>query len=208
MPNHARAQRASNYLENSKEKQRYDKCSSCIGIKHELSRSEPLQLRSRTVASSSAPDRQVRSPYLFLVAPRKSEYRTDESKSRGRRFSAKEMRHNFAIWKSEDSGVSGGYEQFYFCVRCKWTFGVNGRSSLVTPLRKSGEAIQGPEAWERLETFANGPCPVLAQLVNDDCPMPPPGSFLKDPVLAVSGLTNLARVFSILARPFSMLRRR
>jgi hypothetical protein len=171
-----------------------------------------LQLRSRTVASSSAPDRQVRSPYLFLVAPRKSEYRTDESKSRGRRFSAKEMRHNFAIWKSEDSGVSGGYEQFYFCVRCKWTFGINGRNSLVIPLRKSREVIQGPEAWERLETFANGPCPVFAQLANDDCPVPQPrrhGSFLKDPVLAVSGLTDLARrVFSSLARPFSMLKRR
>jgi hypothetical protein len=183
-----------------------------IGFKREFSWSGPLHLKSRTVASSSAPDSKVRNASLFLVVPRKLGHRPNHTKSRGRGFSAKEMRHNFAIWKSEDSAASGGYQQFYFCVRCKWTFGVDGRSNLITPLHKSGEAIQGPEAWERLETFANGPCPVFAQLVNDDCPVPPPrrhGTRHKNLVLAFSGLTDLARgVFSGLVGPLSMLKRR
>jgi hypothetical protein len=170
-----------------------------------------LQLKSRTVASSSAPDRKVR-PYLFLVAPSKSRYRTIDTKTRGHRFSAKGMRHNFAIWKSEGSGASDGYAHFYFCVRCKWSFGVNGRNGLIIPLDKRREAIRGPEAWERLETFANGPCPVFAQLADNNCAVPPPGRdrrFHKDPVLAVSSLTELARgVFSSLARSFTMLKRR
>ncbi len=170
-----------------------------------------MRLKSRTVASSSAPDRRVR-PYLFLVAPGKSRYRTNDTEPRGHRFSAKGMRHNFAIWKSEGSGASDGYAHFYFCVRCKWTFGVNGRNGLIIPLDRSREAIRGPEAWERLETFANGPCPVFAQLADDDCAVPRPRrnrSFYKDPMLAVSGSIDPARgVFSSLARPFSMLKRR
>lgn len=170
-----------------------------------------MQLKSRTVAGSSAPDRKVR-PYLFLVAPGKSRYRTNDTKTIGHRFSAKGMRHNFAIWKSEESGASEGYAHFYFCVRCKWTFGVNGRNGLIIPLDKNRGAIRGPEAWERLETFANGPCPVFVQLADDDCAVPPSRrdrSYHKDLVLAVSGLTDLVRgIFSSLARPFSMLKRR
>jgi hypothetical protein len=171
-----------------------------------------LQLKSRTVARITASDSKVQNHSLFLVAPRKSGHRPNDTKSGGRSFSAKETRHSFAIWKRERSAAPGGYEQFYFCVRCKWTFGVNGRSSLVAALHRSGEAIQGPEALERLETFANGPCPAFEQIVGDDRPVPEPGrpsSFHKNLGLALSVIPDLARgVFSGLAGSFSALKRR
>jgi hypothetical protein len=103
---------------------------------------------------------------LALVKPRKPELSQKRPPSGDPIFSRAEMRHNFAIWALETDAASGRRLHLYYCLRCKWTFRVDDRWTVVTvtPLDANGRPIQTSEAAERLATFGSGPCPVFSRL--------------------------------------------
>jgi len=100
---------------------------------------------------------------LALVQPRKPEPR--EGRSSEPAFSAAEMRHSFAIWVLRADSVSERQMHLYYCLRCKWSFTVDDRRRLVTPLDPNGNPIEGAAASARIATFSLGPCPAFSRLV-------------------------------------------
>jgi len=115
----------------------------------------------RTALDSNVPFRG-----LALVKHRKPELSRKPAPSGAPIFSPSEMRHNFAIWALETDAASGRRLHLYYCLRCKWSFRVEDRWTVVTvtPLDENGSAIQSSEAAERLATFGLGPCPAFSRL--------------------------------------------
>lgn len=123
-----------------------------------------MELKShvvRTDLDSNAPLRG-----LALVKHRKPELSQRPAPSSAQIFSSAEMRHNFAIWALQTEAASGQQPHLYYCLRCKWTFRVDDRWTVVTvtPLDADGSPIHTSEATERLATFGLGPCPVFSRL--------------------------------------------
>jgi hypothetical protein len=75
-----------------------------------------------------------------------------------------QMRHNFSIVSMGDQ-LNSQTQLLYYCVRCKWGFRVDGSSGAVTALGFDFKPLKGIEAYQRLESFAAGPCPVFARLL-------------------------------------------
>jgi hypothetical protein len=123
-----------------------------------------VELKSHVV--QTALDSSVPFRGLGLVKYRKPNLSQKRPPSGAPIFSPAEMRHSFAIWALETDAASGRRPHLYYCLRCKWTFRVDDRWTVVTvtPLDADGSPIQTSEAAERLATFALGPCPVFSRL--------------------------------------------
>lgn len=68
------------------------------------------------------------------------------------------LRHDFII---EDLGQAGWlrpHSYRYYCVRCRWTFLIEGRRGEVTALDEVGAPLPEAENARRISTFALGPC--------------------------------------------------
>ena len=123
-----------------------------------------MQLKSHVVRPAADSNLPFRS--LALVKHHKPELSQKRAPSGAPIFSPAEMRHNFAIWALETDAVSKRRLHLYYCLRCKWTFRVDDRWTVVTvtPLDTNGSPIQTSEAAERLATFGLGPCPAFGRL--------------------------------------------
>jgi hypothetical protein len=78
-------------------------------------------------------------------------------------------RHNFAIWVLKHGPSRRERLSLYYCLRCNWAFSVNARGAVV-PIDSEGRRIDGPEAAERMASFALGPCPRFTSVVPDQRP--------------------------------------
>ena len=73
-------------------------------------------------------------------------------------------KHDFTVEQIESS--FGGPREFLSrCARCKWTFHVNPDRGSIVACDSSGAPLTEPEASQRVDTFAEGPCPAI-----DDSP--------------------------------------
>ncbi len=77
----------------------------------------------------------------------------------------RELRHEFVIGPSQRSYLSAKAGRLYYCRRCKWSFWVCGAEVVV--LGDDGKPMRGSESKQRFDTFAGGPCPVLAAFLSD-----------------------------------------
>jgi hypothetical protein len=127
-------------------------------------RSKAVELKSHVVRI--APNSNLPFRGLGLVKLRKPELSQKREPSGAPIFSPAEMRHNFAIWALETDTVSKRRLHLYYCLRCKWTFRVDDRWTVVTvtPLDTNGSPIQTSEAAQRLATFGLGPCSAFSRL--------------------------------------------
>lgn len=69
-------------------------------------------------------------------------------------------RHNFAIAPAGPGDPFRGKGWRYTCLRCGWSFVVKGTTVIV--LDDNGCPMRGKLADLRFDTFAEGPCPALA----------------------------------------------
>jgi hypothetical protein len=67
--------------------------------------------------------------------------------------------HFFAIERLSATGALAPYRHRYYCVRCRWTFLVNGRGG-VRVVDDRNQGLSPAEAVRRALTFAVGPCPM------------------------------------------------
>jgi hypothetical protein len=74
-------------------------------------------------------------------------------------FSPQECRHNFAVARFSKLSRFRAQAYLYTCLRCKWAFRVNDPVGSIVPLNPDGEALPEPFRSERIQTFADGPCP-------------------------------------------------
>ena len=72
------------------------------------------------------------------------------------------VRHEFVIGPLCDSALFASKARLYYCIRCKWHFLVCGKTVVV--LDGYGHPMGGPDSSTRFDTFAEGPCPELAEL--------------------------------------------
>ncbi|MGC1398278.1 hypothetical protein [Candidatus Binatus sp.] len=75
---------------------------------------------------------------------------------------APSLRHEFVIGPLCDSELFPRKARLYYCVRCKWHFLVCEKTVVV--LDGYGHPMAGPDSSTRFATFAEGPCPPLAEL--------------------------------------------
>lgn len=69
-------------------------------------------------------------------------------------------RHEFAISRAGPDDPFHGKGSRYTCIHCKWSFIVKGLTVVV--LDDNGRPMKGKLADMRFDTFADGPCPALA----------------------------------------------
>jgi hypothetical protein len=72
---------------------------------------------------------------------------------------AARLKHNFMVGPERHSELFGRPARLYYCIRCKWSFLVCGRTVVV--LDEHEMPIVGEQGVRRFNTFAEGPCPVL-----------------------------------------------
>jgi hypothetical protein len=75
---------------------------------------------------------------------------------------APSLRHEFVIGPLCDSELFPRKARLYYCIRCKWHFLVCEKTVVV--LDGYGHPMAGPDSSTRFDTFAEGPCPALAEL--------------------------------------------
>jgi len=74
---------------------------------------------------------------------------------------APSLRHEFVIGPLCDSELFRRKARLYYCIRCKWHFLVCEKTVVV--LDGYGHPMAGPDSATRFDTFAEGPCPALAE---------------------------------------------
>ncbi|MBF6560363.1 MAG: hypothetical protein IVW56_08750 [Candidatus Binataceae bacterium] len=67
--------------------------------------------------------------------------------------------HLYAIERLRDAGRSTPFRHRYYCVRCRWSFLVNGRGA-VKAVGEGNRKLLSAEAARRAQTFVAGPCPL------------------------------------------------
>ena len=65
--------------------------------------------------------------------------------------------HLFAIQRMRTGTTLHPYNYCYYCVRCRWTFQVDGRGGVVAVDDKN-RPLEGEIAAYRVKTFPKGPC--------------------------------------------------
>ena len=75
---------------------------------------------------------------------------------------AASMRHEFVIGPLCDSALFRRKARLYYCIRCRWHFLVSEKK--VAVLDDDGHPMAGADSSARFNTFAEGPCPALAEL--------------------------------------------
>jgi hypothetical protein len=75
---------------------------------------------------------------------------------------APSFRHEFVIGPMCDSALFLQKARLYYCIRCNWRFLVC--ETTVVVLDGDGHPLTGPDSSTRFATFAEGPCPALAEL--------------------------------------------
>jgi hypothetical protein len=75
---------------------------------------------------------------------------------------APSIRHEFVIGPLCDSELFPRKARLYYCIRCKWHFLVCEKTVVV--LDGYGHPMAGADSSTRFDTFAEGPCPALAEL--------------------------------------------
>jgi hypothetical protein len=65
--------------------------------------------------------------------------------------------HLFAIQRMRTGTTLHPYNYCYYCVRCRWTFQVDGRGGVVA-VDNQNRPLEGEVAAYRVKTFPKGPC--------------------------------------------------
>ena len=66
-------------------------------------------------------------------------------------------KHLFAIQRMRTGTTLHPYNYCYYCVRCRWTFQVDGRGGVVA-VDNQNRPLEGEVAAYRVKTFPKGPC--------------------------------------------------
>jgi hypothetical protein len=128
-----------------------------------FARSKAVEFKSNVAGGRSIPNGRVPLRQLTLVnsGNRPEQTPRESSSPAASPFSPAEMRHSFAIWALKRPGAFRRRPYVYHCLRCKWTFRVDGS---IIALDTNGNPLRGAEAARRAVTFALGPCPVFNYL--------------------------------------------
>lgn len=102
----------------------------------------------------------------LLVSPNGyRQFRRTQNSSRlqcpGSAFSPEEMKHNFATRALEKPGFFARRPYIYLCVRCRQMFLVNERRGSIVAIDRNRNPLAEPENSRQVETFSEGPCPIV-----------------------------------------------
>jgi hypothetical protein len=71
------------------------------------------------------------------------------------------VKHSFVIRTTRRRGIFKPRLHVYACLRCRYTFLVDERHSLIVAVDRKAQPIPNPENSIRVATFHDGPCPAF-----------------------------------------------